>query len=119
MKNLGYVMLKAKGGSARQFQRLEDGVIATVHEPHGNDTIRQGTLAMYLRNMEVTKEKFEAALLSRAPLATSEASPEERYKHVNDTDGSFVSLCNKCCEPIARSMVEDDLLIAEASHPCY
>jgi len=117
LTNLQYKQLKSKGGSARHFQRLSDGAILTFHEPHGGDTLRQGTLTEYLRHMDVSREEFIQALEGRTSLAA--ASEEERFKRVLDSDGTIISNCNECFARVMRSKIEEEVAAAEAGHPCY
>lgn len=59
LKSLGYTELPSKGGSARNFhnpQRIPE--LVTFHEPHGGDTLRQGTLSEYLRKLDLSREEF-------------------------------------------------------------
>lgn len=112
---LGFKQLPSKGGSARHFQRLSDGEILTFHEPHGGDTLRQGTLREYLRHLKLTREQFEDCL-SRPSINLAEE--EEAYRRSLDNDGTIVSNCMNCFAIVAKSKIEDEIIAAEASHTC-
>ncbi len=59
LKRLGYVPFSSGGGSARTFLKSGgDPDLVTFHEPHGSDTIRQGTLTEYLRKLKIDRETF-------------------------------------------------------------
>lgn len=63
LKSLGYQETKSKGGSARSFYNPErDPDLVTFHEPHGGDTIRQGTLSEYLRKLKLSRDDFNKHL---------------------------------------------------------
>jgi predicted RNA binding protein YcfA (HicA-like mRNA interferase family) len=116
LKVLGYEQLRSKGGSARHFQRgTEDPV--TFHEPHGSDTLRQGTLTEYLRKLGVTRDQFEA-VLSGFGNPIGDQMDEERYRRTARPDGVIVSNCLLCFSVVAQSSSEDEVSAAEAAHSC-
>ena len=114
LTNLGYTELRARGGSARHF-RKGDGNPITFHEPHGNDTLRQGTLTEYLKKLGITRSEFEEAISGGIPRI---AADEERYRHTSLPNGRIVSNCLKCFEVVAQASSQQELLEAEASHIC-
>lgn len=60
---LTYEPFPAAGGSARSFHSdTRKPPTVTIHQPHGSDTIRQGTLVAFLRVAEITREEFERHL---------------------------------------------------------
>lgn len=113
LKSQGFIELPSKRGSARHFQRLRDGEIFTFHEPHGGDSIRQGTLAEYLRKAEIDPEE-----LWRVPEEASRQSDEEPYRRSVEADGTNVSNCTSCFAVVMKSKNEEDGLAAEAAHTC-
>jgi hypothetical protein len=51
--------MESNRGSARDFHNPNRiPVIVTFHEPHGGDTIRQGTLCEYLRKLKIDRDHF-------------------------------------------------------------
>lgn len=57
---LGYQPSKhKKRGSSRDFINVDrDPPVVTFHEPHGNDTIRRGTMGLYIRKLKLEKPEF-------------------------------------------------------------
>ena len=113
LKALKLKQLPNKRGSARHFQRLSDGEVFTFHEPHGNNTLRQGTLSAYFLHLGVTLET--AAL--HLPESES-ANEEEQYRHSFDSDGTIISNCMKCLNVVHKSKIEAEVVAAEAAHAC-
>ncbi len=59
LKAYGYDQLPGGKGSARNFYKQQgDPDLVTFHEPHGNDTLRKGTLSEYLRKLKTDKDAF-------------------------------------------------------------
>ena len=58
LKGLGYRELSSGSGSARTFYSETKDHVVTFHQPHGNDTLRQGTLASYIRKLEIDRSLF-------------------------------------------------------------
>ena len=59
LRRLGYDSFGSNGGSARSFLKPGGNPdLVTFHEPHGNDTIRQGTFTEYLRKLRVDRATF-------------------------------------------------------------
>jgi len=62
LKQLNYEPCGGKAGSARNFKNGNPPAgmppIVTFHEPHGSDTIRQGTLGMYIRKLGISRDEF-------------------------------------------------------------
>ncbi len=59
LKALGYIQMDSTRGSARDFHnpnRIPD--LVTFHEPHGNETLKQGTLSEYLRKLHLDRDDF-------------------------------------------------------------
>jgi len=51
--------MKAKRGSARTFAcDAREPSVVTFHEPHGKDTLREGTLREYLRKLKLNRDEF-------------------------------------------------------------
>jgi predicted RNA binding protein YcfA (HicA-like mRNA interferase family) len=117
LTSLGFRQLPSKGGSARHFQRFSDKTIHTVHEPHGGDTLRLGTLTEYLRHMDISREKFLQALDGTVSIA--EQTQEDRFRRTQDVDGTIISNCNQCLNLVIKSKIEDEVIAAERRHPCY
>lgn len=59
-------------------------------------------------------EELKKFLLSDAP----RIGEEDRFRRVNQPDGSIRSLCMSCCETVFVSMVEAELDLAEQMHQC-
>ena len=56
---MGYQPFSSGGGSARTFYNPGgDPDLVTFHQPHGNDTIRLGTLTEYLRRLKSDRDQF-------------------------------------------------------------
>ena len=117
LTNLKYQQLKSKSGSARHFQRTADGEILTFHEPHGGATLKQGTLTEYLRHMKVNREEFKGALSGAIEVAAMEE--ERRYRRTVRADGPIISNCTRCFNVVGESTIEEEVIAAELSHPCY
>jgi hypothetical protein len=118
LRYLKYKPLKSKRGAARHFERLADGEVVTFHEPHGGDTLRQGTLSSYIRNLGITREEFEVAL--SGGVASGKYVPDdERFRRSTDSDGTIVSNCAMCFELVKKSKIEEEVTAAEAAHPCW
>jgi predicted RNA binding protein YcfA (HicA-like mRNA interferase family) len=116
LKTLKCEQLRSKGGSARHFKRLRDGEILTFHQPHGSDTLRQGTLSEYLRKLGITRDQFEDAL---SPVIDAVAAGEdELYRRAIDSDGTIISNCARCFAVILKSTIEEEVLAAEMAHVC-
>jgi predicted RNA binding protein YcfA (HicA-like mRNA interferase family) len=64
VEHLGYKPAKhKKRGSARDFVNTDrDPAVVTFHEPHGNQTIPRGTMALYINKLRLTKESFAQLL---------------------------------------------------------
>ncbi len=59
LKSLGYTELPPTRGSARSFYNPNrTPELVTFHEPHGGDTLRQGTLSEYLRKLNLSRDDF-------------------------------------------------------------
>ncbi len=59
LSKLGYKPAKSRRGSARAlYSETRDPAIVTFHEPHGKDSLREGTLREYLRKLRLSKEQF-------------------------------------------------------------
>lgn len=59
LDQLGYTPMKSKHGSARSFHNPNrQPPVVTFHEPHGNETIRQGTLREYIRKLHLERDEF-------------------------------------------------------------
>jgi predicted RNA binding protein YcfA (HicA-like mRNA interferase family) len=59
LEALGYAPMKSKRGAARSFHNPQrNPPVVTFHEPHGGDTIRQGTLTDYLNKLNLERDKF-------------------------------------------------------------
>jgi len=59
LSKLGYKPAKAKRGSARSFvSSFRQPAVVTFHEPHGKDTLPEGTLRAYLRKLNLNREEF-------------------------------------------------------------
>jgi hypothetical protein len=114
LKRLGLKKLPNKRGAARHFQRLSDGEVFTFHEPHGNDTIRQGTLTEYLRKLNVTREELEAALYP----SSQTSGADDLFKRTIEADGTIISNCTKCLNVVFRSKLAEEVAEAEAAHAC-
>jgi hypothetical protein len=116
LKTLKYKQLPSKGGSARHFRRgVEDPV--TFHEPHGNDTLRQGTLTEYLRKLKISREEFDLALAGLD--AQRQASvDEERFRRTSLPNGNIVSNCMTCFNLVADAPLEEIIIAAELEHVC-
>ena len=55
--------MKSSRGSARAFHSpSRDPDVVTFHEPHGKDSLREGTLREYLRKLKLSREEFLALL---------------------------------------------------------
>lgn len=116
LKALGYKQLKSKGGSARHFQRGNEDPV-TFHEPHGGDTLKQGTLTEYIRKLRIDRGIFEAALDG---LASEKSSiEEEHYRRTILSNGTIVSNCLSCLNVVAESLSEEEVISAETSHSCH
>jgi len=107
--------LPNKRGSARHFQRLSDGEVFTFHEPHGNDTIKQGTLGAYLGWLGTSLDKVEDLLGSQT---LDEESNEQLYRLTIEKDGTIISNCTRCLEVVLKSKSEEEISDAEAMHAC-
>ena len=63
MKAFGYDQLPGGKGSARSFYNPNrEPDVVTVHEPHGGDTLRQGTLTEYIRKLDTDRDTFLSKL---------------------------------------------------------
>jgi predicted RNA binding protein YcfA (HicA-like mRNA interferase family) len=63
LSKLGYKPMKSGHGSARAFYSpSREPAVATFHEPHGKDSLREGTLREYIRKLRLTREEFLAFL---------------------------------------------------------
>lgn len=118
LKRLGFKELPSRGGSARHFERESDQEILTFHEPHGGQTLKQGTLTEYLRKLRITREKFEDALRPTITLQAEAVPLEDRFRRAMESDGTIISNCSSCFEVIHKSKIEDEIIMAEASHIC-
>jgi len=59
VQSLGYMEMKSKRGSARSFHNpSRNPQIVTFHQPHGGDTIRQGTLTEYIKKLGLDRDEF-------------------------------------------------------------
>lgn len=117
LKYLKYKPLKSKRGAARNFERLSDGEVVTFHEPHGGDTLRQGTLSEYIRKLGITRKEFDEALSGAA--AQTVVAEDERFRRTLESDGTIVSNCMLCFGLVKKSKSEDEVIAAEAAHPCW
>jgi len=117
LKTLGYEQLRSKGGSARHFQRGTEDPL-TFHEPHGGDTLRQGTLTEYLRKLQIDREQFVSALEGGGLESSQAGDQEENFRRTTKPDGRIVSNCMQCFQVVADSSLEEEVEIAEGSHIC-
>jgi hypothetical protein len=115
LKALKYEQLPSKGGSARHFQRGTEDPI-TFHEPHGGDTLKQGTLTEYLRKLDIDRAAFEKALSGSRSFDID--AEEERYRRTMLSNGSIVSNCLSCLNVVIESFLEEEVDAAEATHSC-
>jgi predicted RNA binding protein YcfA (HicA-like mRNA interferase family) len=59
LRSLGYELAHSKRGAARTFHNPNaHPPLVTFHEPHGGDTLRQGTLREYLRKLNLSPADF-------------------------------------------------------------
>jgi hypothetical protein len=114
LKALKYKQLPSKGGSARHFQRGNEDPV-TFHQPHGNDTLKQGTLAMYMRFLDTDIDKFLAAVDGERK---NEETLDERFRRTLLGNGSIISHCCECCNPVITSFDSGEIEMAELSHVC-
>jgi hypothetical protein len=118
LKKLGYRLYKSHPGSARTFVSDErEPSEITFHEPHDANPIRLGTLREYLRKLKVDRDEFADLLYGNQAMKAVE--DEERFRRSLESSGHIVSNCTKCYEMVARSVIEAEVLAAEANHPCF
>ena len=118
LEKLGYRLYKSHPGSARTFvSDTREPAEATFHEPHGANPIRVGTLREYLRKIEVDRDEFSQFLYKTQEAEATEE--EERFRRLVESSGHIVSNCTKCYGVVARSVIEADIVAAEAAHPCF
>lgn len=59
LSKLGYQPMKGRRGSARTFTcESREPAVVTFHEPHGKNTLREGTLREYLRKLDLSRDEF-------------------------------------------------------------
>jgi hypothetical protein len=125
LRRLGYGKPKSYGGSARNFT-IKAGAkkhpkvpeLLTVHEPHGSDPIRPGTLRSYIEKLNLGHNEFLDLLYGSTAAASADGETEERFRHTLDQDGLTISNCLKCFEPVAKSLNVEEVVAAEAAHQC-
>ena len=118
LEKLGYRLFKSHPGSARTFvSDKREPTEITFHQPHDSNPIRLGTLSEYLRKLKVDRDAFADLLYGNQNVKAIE--DEEKFRRSLESSGHIVSNCNKCYEIVARSMVEAEVLAAEAAHPCF
>jgi hypothetical protein len=100
-----------------KYKQLPSKDPVTFHEPHGNDTLRQGTLTEYLRKLKISREEFDLALAGLD--AQRQASvDEERFRRTSLPNGNIVSNCMTCFNLVADAPLEEIIIAAELEHVC-
>lgn len=113
---LGYRLHRKLPGSARTFvSDIREPAEVSFHEPHGSDTIRLGTLREYLRKLKVTRDEFSDLLYGTT---ATEAEDDDKFRRSLEPSGHIVSNCNKCYGIVGRSIIESEIIAAEATHSC-
>jgi hypothetical protein len=118
LDKLDYHQSKNSAGVGRTFtSKTREPEVVSFHEPHGSDTIRQGTLSEYLRKLQISREAF-FSLLEGLQQENSEIE-EDRFKRYTDPSGLITSMCTKCFGKVVQSVHIHEVDAAEAAHPCF